>query len=528
MASFLKIFLQEDFMIRQKKLIVGLVIALVTVSSSTQAANAVGTTTQAVPNAVDASQSSWLNITPGSDPSQLNFSWATKNSNKTNFTYKKLFSSDTAITAYSLPVPKVQIVRLRKNSDASQINFNTNAHVKTFYGATLKSVATESGVTKDAAWFQNKVTVSGLESLSIFAYRVGYDTIWSGVNTFKTGNPSSFNFIAVGDPQLGASTSGVHEIPEQKANALLYDSIAWQKSISSFTTLFPEASFVLSCGDQIENTKSISTCDKEYTAYFAPQELLGFPVATVCGNHEYGLGQYYGFHYNLPNQSAQYGATQYGNDGDYWFIYGDVLFILLNSNTVSVTTHDVFINQAIKANPGAKWRVVSFHHALFSNADHPFDSDVMFRRGTYPAIFDKYDIDVVFAGHDHQYSRSHQILDGLPVSKNNIRINRDSSVIALEPQGTVYFDLNSGSGSKYYDLNSSFIDPATGTITLPAYTAKFWQKYEPTFSNVSIDRNTFKVVTFSINNPRQPIDNYTIVKYRDPQPVRDFDNNCQR
>ena len=482
----------------------------------------VNTTSQPIPNAVSFSPNSWLNITPGSDPSELCFSWATVLNNSTNFKYKPIFQADTTSVTYAYPVPKVQIVKIGKYKNPSITDFTNSNSVKTFNGVTLKSVLTESGTTKAAGWYQNKVTVSGLAQSSMYAYRVGYDTVWSGINTFKTHDPSSFSFIAVGDPQMGASTSGAHANSTQKANVEVYDSIAWQTSISTFTGIFPEASFILSCGDQIENTSSMSSDDREYTSYLAPLEMLGIPVATLCGNHDYGLGQYFGFHYNFPNQSNRYGATQYQNDGDYWFTYGNALFMMLNSNTISVTTHDVFIDQAIRANPDAKWRIVCFHHALFSNADHPFDSDVMFRRGTYPAIFDKYDIDVVFAGHDHQFSRSFQILNGVPVSKIIMRIAHDSSVTVCNPQGTVYMDLNSGSGSKYYDLNSKFIDATTGAITYPAYTAKFWQQYEPSFSCVKIDKNRFSIVTYAITDTNHPIDDYTIIKSRGPLPIRCF------
>ncbi len=50
------------------------------------------------------------------------------------------------------------------------------------------------------------------------------------------------------------------------------------------------------------------------------------------------MGEYYGFHYNQPNISTVNGVS-YGNDGDYWFTYGNTLFMVLNSNTESAATH---------------------------------------------------------------------------------------------------------------------------------------------------------------------------------------------
>jgi UDP-2,3-diacylglucosamine pyrophosphatase LpxH len=371
---------------------------------------------------------------------------------------------------------------------------------------------------KDVSWYQNKVTVKGLEMSSQYAYRVGYDTVWSGINTFKTHNPASFNFIAVGDPQLGASISGAHAIPEQKANIEAYDSIGWQKTVTTITQQVPEASFIVSMGDQIESYLSLSVNDREYTSFFAPLELLGIPIATVCGNHDFALGSYFGYHYNLPNQS-HYGEAN-GNDGDYWFAYGDALFMVLNSNVPNIATHEAFIDQTIRANPFAKWRIVCLHHGLFTAAEHCYDNDVNFRRATYTAVFDKYGIDIVFGGHDHQFSRSKQIFNGQPVPDLKQRVAQDSSITVFDPKGTVYMDLNSGTGSKFYDRNAKFTDTTTNVVTMPAWNAKFWQNYEASFSSVSVDMFHLSIVTYSVNDTRHPIDSYTIVKFRGPSPIR--------
>jgi hypothetical protein len=225
----------------------------------------------------------------------------------------------------------------------------------------------------------------------------------------------------------------------------------------------------------------------------------------VDGNHDYGLGQYFGYHYNLANQSTEDGATAFGNDGDYWFTYGNSLFMVLNSNTLSAATHAVFIGQAIAANPNARWKIVSFHHSLYSDASHTADADIIFRRAAYPPVFDQYNIDVVLSGHDHSYTRSYQMLGGMPVSRPG------DSVMAVNPRGTLYMTLNSGSGSKFYQLNSTYI--ANGDTTYPVWTKLYWQQNEPTFSNITISSDTFSIVTYAIaNNTTMKIDSYTIVK----------------
>jgi 3',5'-cyclic AMP phosphodiesterase CpdA len=179
--------------------------------------------------------------------------------------------------------------------------------------------------------------------------------------------------------------------------------------------------------------------------------------------------------------------------------------MVLNSNTQSAATHDLFIGQAIAANPDAVWKIVSFHHSLYSDASHTADADIVFRRSAYPPVFDKYGIDVVLSGHDHSYTRTYQMLGGLPVSRPG------DSVMAVNPRGTLYMTLNSGSGSKFYALSAAYI--VNGVTTYPAWTKVYWQQNESTFSNVTISNDTFSIVTYAVTAAASArIDGYTIIK----------------
>jgi Esterase-like activity of phytase/Calcineurin-like phosphoesterase/Purple acid Phosphatase, N-terminal domain len=430
---------------------------------------AIGIAVANVPDSVS-SPNSWLNITPGGNASQLCFSWATASSH----------------------TPSVQMIK------------TTGTDTMTFTGsAALQAQYDSTGGPISAGWYQNKVTATGLALSTNYTYRVGYGSTWSDFHTIQTMDTGSFTIIAVGDPQLGAATSGTLEPPAQASNVLGYDSLGWQTTMTVATTMITNASFLVSLGDQIDNTSSHTGVDPQYNDYFCPPQLLSLPVSTIDGNHDYGLGHYHGFHYNLPNQSAQNGATSVGNDGDYWYTYGQALFMVINSNTQSVATHDVFIGQAIAANPTARWRIVMFHHTLYSCADHALDPDILFRRSAYPPVFDEYHVDVVLSGHDHTYERSYQMLGGMPVSRTA------DSIMAVNPRGTLYMTLNSGSGSKFYPLNAAFTPS-----TMPVYSKTYWQQNEPTFSKIKINADTFAIVTYAITGSTQTasIDSYTIVK----------------
>ena len=52
------------------------------------------------------------------------------------------------------------------------------------------------------------------------------------------------------------------------------------------------------------------------------------------------------YHFNNPNAS-EYGATAAG--GDYYYTYGDGLFIVLNTNNYNVAEHEELIKEAVEA-----------------------------------------------------------------------------------------------------------------------------------------------------------------------------------
>ena len=411
-------------------------------------------------------QPAGLNITPGSDGSSLDFAWLSNG-----------------------PIGK-PVVQIAMASDQKGDAFPA-AKATAFTGTASKVAATafstdDQTVTLDSV--SNKVTVTGLVDSTDYVYRVGDGKQWSTSSSVSTRDPKSFGFFAVGDPQLGAKSTGPKTLDS--------DAAGWRTTIEKATTAFSGASFLVSLGDQVNDYNALAAQDAEYAAYFAPAQLRSLPVATVDGNHDFAMGEYYGYHYNLPNLSTRYGIS-YGNDGDYWFVYGNVLFLMLNSNSESVATHDLFIRDAVARNPGARWRVACFHHSVFSEADHYADPDIIDRRTNYPPVFERYKIDVVLQGHDHAYTRSLPIAKGKPVEGAD-----PAATTIVNPTGIVYFTLNSGSGSKFYDWKDAVPE---------VFSAARWQGKVPSFSYISVNGNTFSVATFRTDD-MSVIDTFTITK----------------
>jgi predicted phosphodiesterase len=400
---------------------------------------------------------SCLNIAPGTSGSQFNFSWLTPN----NGGVVVQIATASAKVGDVFPVAQSWIF----TGSQSVVTGTTNGNANFPTGE-----------------FANKAVVTGLADSTSYIYRIGDGTNWSQIYSLNTRNQNNYGFLAAGDPQIGASGN----------NAL--DTVNWANSVSVATGMFPSASFMLSVGDQVNDESLITNQKVQYPGYFGPSQLLSLPVAAVDGNHDFSMGEYYGFHYNQPNVSSTLGNV-YGNDGDYWFAYGNTLYIVLNSNVEGAASHQLFITAAIAANPNAKWRIVSFHHSLYSEASHMSDSDIIDRRATYPPVFEANNIDVVISGHDHAYTRTYQMLGGLPTSLSN------NSVVS-NPTGILYMTLNSGSGSKYYQFKA-----ATNSV----YSAFRWQGNVPSFSYVTINGGTFTISTYRVDTLAL-IDQYSIVK----------------
>lgn len=252
--------------------------------------------------------------------------------------------------------------------------------------------------------------------------------------------------ILTGDPQIGASGSSDDYTPDDSSAAR--DTYNWNLTMQQALKTDSDAVFLLSAGDQINQSGAAKDDDKktresEYAGYLYPSVLRSLPVASTIGNHD-TAGADYSVHFNNPNAEDNLGATEAGSD--YYFSYGDVLFISLNSNNRNQEEHRALMTKAVESNPDAKWKVVIFHSDIYGSGQPHADTDAATNRIIFAPLMDEFDIDVCLTGHDHTYSRSYQIQDGNVIDYDI----SDGSV--TDPEGTLYITTGSGSGSKYYNL----------------------------------------------------------------------------
>ena len=443
-----------------------------------------------------------VSLTPGEDETELNFAW---------------YSLDNGSAA--TPV----------------VHFGTDRNSLQSYTGTAGDVDTR--LTDGVAYHYNHVTVTGLEPNTTYYYTVEKNGVQTEVETYETQSFDTVKMLYVGDPQIGASKGqpqgGETLAAESGAanTAARNDAFGWNRTLEAALAQDPDVSFIISAGDQVNKTGQAK--EEEYAGYLSPDVLAGLPVATTIGNHD-SLNADYMYHFNNPN-ATEYGATQAG--GDYYYSYGNGLFIVLNTNNYNVAEHEQAIQDAIASDPNAAWRIVTIHQDIYgSGLDHS-DTDGMILRTQLTPIFDEYDIDVVLQGHDHTYSRSKLLYgDGQTHGAYEFQLNADGSDYdwdhaydinastqiplypedgdtagqtlldsfqadnhcytiettvgntVVDPNGTLYMTANSASGSKYYELISAQQD----------YIAERSQNWLPSWSVITLSEDSFSIDTYQL------------------------------
>ena len=444
-----------------------------------------------------------VSLTPGADETQLNYAWY----------------------SHTVETPKVRVAT-KQNMDGA-IEF--------------EGTQTEAVTIDGVKYYSNKVIVKNLKEDTNYYYQVMQNGKWQDAEVYTTKSFSEFSFLYVGDPQIGASKNQTsteqekmvsvgNEVSSTAADNLAArnDGYNWNNILNDAVKDHSNVSFIVSAGDQVNAGKN----EREYAAYLGADALTSLPVATTIGNHD-SVSNQYSLHFNNPNafssKDANYIQDQTEAGTDYYYSYGNVLFIVLDTNNYNCATHENVMKKAISENKDAKWRIVVFHQDIFGSGYDHSDSDGMVLRTQLTPLMDKYDIDVVLQGHDHTYSRTYQLQgDGKDhtaygkdvdmksadyITQNNCYqiVDDTESGTVVNPKGTVYLEANSATGSKFYNLIASKQD----------YISERSQTWTPSYSVVTVTDNSFSVKTYDAST-RQELagsSSYKIVKKAETQKI---------
>jgi LPXTG-motif cell wall-anchored protein len=328
------------------------------------------------------------------------------------------------VTWYS-NIDAAQVVQVAKASDMIGTAFPTK----------FTSIAATGGVTTSGEQ-RRSATIAGLAENTDYVYRVGNVDKWSDTYDFSTQSFSGdYDFLFVGDPQIGASRN----VPSDQAG--------WVDTLNVAQKAFPDSEMIFSAGDQVETAGN----EEQYAAFLAPEQLREIPLVPTNGNHDVG-SKAYEQHYTVPNNDPTSGAatSATASGGDYWFMYKDVLYMNINSNNSNVASHQAFLEKVVaEQGANAKWKVLAFHHSIYSVADHYKDTKILDLRKALPPIISDLGIDLVLQGHDHSYTRSFLLNDG---NRANAKELAGQTEVTAKEGDVLYVTANSASGSKYYPV----------------------------------------------------------------------------
>ena len=263
-----------------------------------------------------------------------------------------------------------------QNSDGGSIVISWETSEKTrkntvHWGSTpaLGNITNEKNILKRNL---HQVRVEDLNPSTKYYYKVVSDTIESKLYTFHTSfePDNTVKFVVYGDSR------GVWDNWE---NANIVAQVIEEQ----------QPYFVLHTGDLVKNGINWS----QWIDFFSISKFIHNSTLYPCvGNHEYHALPYFQY-FSLP-----------GNEWWYSFDNGPVHFIALDSSVgIGLKVVQLFwmIND-LRSND-QPFTVVFFHHPLYSSGDH---GSTLHLRWLWKPVFEYFDVDIVFNGHDHCYERA--------------------------------------------------------------------------------------------------------------------------
>ncbi len=365
-----------------------------------------------------------------------------------------------------------------KESGKGNVTLKTKSGEKTF---SAKAQTTPQGD------YIYKAFATGLES-GEYTYVCKGGGFESEERTLTVSTSSDFSALYVTD---------VHMTAYDGEEKLRSHALSFNNTIEKVSENYG-ASLILSAGDQ-----ATMGLRKEYTAFVSSPVLKTMTTALSVGNHDRKGADYKTFA-TLPYES--YTGLKSFVGRDYWFVKGDVLFLMVDSNCPDASAHRRFMQSAILKNSNVKWRVAVMHHDLFGGRLAHRESENRLLRLLYVPLMDEFDVDLVLTGHSHYYTRSNVIKSGV----STLKTKGLSSV--SNANGTVY--MTSGSfTTNTRAAESTEIPPLGNRVGYDYLTA------EGIYNVLSFSENSIKIRSFTVSGT-EPFTEFTIEKTEKRCPVQ--------
>ncbi len=219
--------------------------------------------------------------------------------------------------------------------------------------------------------------ISGLEPDTIYCYTVGNGTLLQTRTGFRTAptadNPAPVRFLAFGDSGGGGS--------DQKALLEQMYEVPYGLMIHT--------------GDIAYDNGELG--EFEANVFGVYQDLFrNIPFYPAAGNHEYNHSASaapFRSVFNLPG--GEDNARKW-----YSFDWGRIHFAALDTEA-SYATQAAWLDEDLSATT-LPWKIVYLHRPPYSNGEHGSDTSL---RSALAPVLEKHGVQLVLAGHDHNYER---------------------------------------------------------------------------------------------------------------------------
>ncbi|MCB9525120.1 MAG: metallophosphoesterase family protein [Myxococcales bacterium] len=259
----------------------------------------------------------------------------------------------------------------------------------------------------------HEVHLCGLTPGRTYWYQVGGEGHFSPVHRFTTApapdSDDEYLFAITGDTR-SASTN-----------------VLWTQLIESLSGVGVDA--MLFSGDAVE----LGLVQAQWDAWFQAggEGFASIPFIPTNGNHDL----------LTLNYLAQFALPR--NEENFAYRYGNAVIISLNDfplgdrEALSGRTKQ-FLADTLEANKTVKWKFVLHHRPLFSASTAHGSATALVDE--WMPLYDQYQVDAVFNGHDHNYERTR------PIRNNQV----------VPPGQGTYYVVAAGVGAPMYDNGSQW------------------------------------------------------------------------
>ena len=343
------------------------------------------------------------------------------------------------------------VVWATREAGPAEVRYGASAGTaRTAVPATSRLVAaTQTGL--GFAYYQHVAPVTGLAAATTYAYQpfvsgAAVTTEASFTTAPRTGS-GAISFIAFGD-------SGTGSAEQRQLGALM--------SKDTFD-------FAMHVGDIVYGNAG-GTGDATYATYqsylFDIYSWLPWKAfVPVEGNHDSrpsnGDGRAYLDLFELPRNGATPSFPEHA-ERYYSFDYGPVHFVGLD-------TEFTFLDPARQAeqlrwlaadltSTTQPWRVVFLHRAPYSSGgEHGSSPDV---RAAFGPVFERYGVDLVLAGHEHNYERT------VPIRESTTTTDRAVPYVVTGAGGAPLYASGTSSWTAFSAARHEYVKIAVDTCTL--------------------------------------------------------------